>query len=201
MSADGETTGSYPQQPSKADTIFDRLTQGDEIPQLVRMYEAVLVPGLESWTRELLERTGVKAGDRVLDVGCGTGIVARRAVPIVGLGGRVVGIDPTPPMLAMARAAAANEGLAIEWHQGSATKLPFPDHSFDVVLSQQVLQFIPDKSAAVREMHRVLADGGHVGIAVWQPIEHQPVFLAMHEAVVEHLQMENVAQPFAFGTA
>jgi 2-polyprenyl-3-methyl-5-hydroxy-6-metoxy-1,4-benzoquinol methylase len=77
MSADGETTGSYPQQPSKADTIFDRLTQGDEIPQLVRMYEAVLVPGLESWTRELLERTGVKAGDRVLDVGCGTGVILR----------------------------------------------------------------------------------------------------------------------------
>lgn len=114
-----------------------------------------------------MTRVPFRADDRVLDVACGTGIVARLAVAKVAPQGRVVGLDLNEGMLATARRLAAEAGLPIEWRQGDARSLPFPDADFDLVLCQQGLQFVPDKPQALREMHRVLAPKGRIGLNVF----------------------------------
>ena len=114
------------------------------------------------------------AGTRVLDVACGTGIVARLAASQVGPTGRVVGLDTNEAMLAVARAQPQPTGAQVEWQQGDATKLPFPDGEFGTVLCQQGLQYMPDRPAALREMKRVLASGGRLGLSVFsQSIGYQ----------------------------
>ena len=122
-------------------------------------YESYMVPTLFApWAARLIEAANPVSGERVLDVGCGTGIVARQVASRVGANGTVTGIDPNPNMLAVARTAAARDGVAIEWLEGGAEKLPFADHSFDVVLSQFALMFFTDKVAALAEMRRVGKD-------------------------------------------
>ena len=150
-------------------------------------YERFLVPALFApWAEALLDRAAPEPGERVLDVACGTGIVARRAATRVGPTGRVVGIDPNPGMLAVAQATAA-EGAAIEWREGRAEDLPVADAAFDVVCCQQGLQFFADRAAGLREMRRALAAGGRVAVAVGQGIAHQPVHAALDEVAVRHL--------------
>jgi len=150
-------------------------------------YERYLVPAMMArWADQLVDLAAPAAGARVLDVGCGTGIVARRAAARVGPGARVTGLDLNDGMLAVARAAAAAIRPPIEWRQGSATALPFPDQSFDVVLCQQMLQFASDPSAALREMHRVLAPGGRAAVTVCRPIAHNPHYATMAEALGRH---------------
>ncbi len=129
------------------------------------------------WAQDLVEVAPPRPGERVLDIACGTGIVARTAAGRVGSGGTVVGLDVSAPMLDVARGIAAGEGLSIEWREGSAMKLPFPDSAFEVVLCQQGLQFFPDRAAALREMHRVLGPGGRLALSVWRPIEGSPGFV------------------------
>jgi len=105
-------------------------------------------------------------GERVLDLGSGAGTDSLVAAQMVGPGGRVTGIDMTPEMLAKARAAAAELGVAnVEFVEGEAERLPFPDASFDVVISNGVIDLIPDKDAVFAELHRVLAPGGRLQIA------------------------------------
>lgn len=137
-------------------------------------YQAYMVPTMFlPWSGELLSRVGLRPGDRVLDLACGTGVVARGAAARVGEKGAVVGIDPSPAMLDVARSVSSTEGLSIEWHQGRGEALPFDDGTFDVVLCQQGMQFMADRLAAVQEMRRVLAPGGRVGVSVWRGPEHQ----------------------------
>jgi len=119
------------------------------------------------WAKHLLDTIGLSAGTRMLDVACGTGIVSRLAAPQVGPTGRVVGLDTNEAMLAVARAQPQPTGAEIEWQQGDATKLPFADGEFDAVLCQQGLQYVPDRPAALREMKRVLASGGRLGLSVF----------------------------------
>jgi ubiquinone/menaquinone biosynthesis C-methylase UbiE len=138
-------------------------------------YERVYVPAvMGAWAADLLEMAALRPGERVLDVACGTGIVARIAAPQVGAAGRVVGLDFNDGMLAVARVQPAPTGASIEWRQGDATALPFPDAAFDAVLCQQGLQFIPDRVAALRAMRRVLARPGRLVISVYcrsEPLE------------------------------
>ena len=111
------------------------------------LYERYIVSRLhEPLAREILADVPLGAGDRVLDVACGTGIAARLAASRVLPGGSVVGLDMNVGMLAMARACSEQEELNIEWRQDEANALPFDDASFDVVLCQQGLQFFPDKA-------------------------------------------------------
>ena len=163
-------------------------------------YEDYFVPHqFRPWTEELLERAKPQPGDGVLDVACGTGIVARMvARRAIGLG-RMVGLDPSPAMLGVARSAAEGEGLAIEWFEGSAESLPFPDGSFDLVLVQQGLQYFGDKAAAVGELRRVLAPGGRAATATWTEIANNPFFLAFAEAVQRHLGTPAMHTPFSLG--
>jgi SAM-dependent methyltransferase len=108
----------------------------------------------------------LRAGDRVLDLGSGAGTDSLVAAQMVGPAGRVVGIDMTEEMLAKARAAAATMGFEnVEFVGGEAERLPFPDESFDVVISNGVIDLVPDKDAVFSEIHRVLRPGGRIQIA------------------------------------
>jgi SAM-dependent methyltransferase len=120
------------------------------------------------WVPSLLDITGVRPGERVLDVACGTGAVARAAAERVGASGHVTGLDLNAGMLAVARSLPAPSGAAIAWIERGVVDTAFPAGSFDVVVCQQGLQFFPDKIAAVCEMHRVLAPGGRLAISVWR---------------------------------
>jgi arsenite methyltransferase len=105
-------------------------------------------------------------GERVLDLGSGAGTDSLVAAQMVGTEGRVTGIDMTPEMLAKARTAAAKMGAAnFEFVEAEAERLPFPDASFDVVISNGVIDLIPDKDAVFAELFRVLAPGGRLQIA------------------------------------
>jgi SAM-dependent methyltransferase len=167
-------------------------------------YERYLVPLLFApWGERLVERAAPGPGERVLDVACGTGILARQAADRVGPGGAVAGVDLNQGMLDVARAAAAG-GPPIRWHAGDAAGLPVPDGAFDVVLCQQGVQFFPDPAAALREMRRVLAPGGRVAVSVWRDIRHCPGFGAMADALERHAGADVAAimrAPFAFGGA
>ena len=112
------------------------------------------------------ELGSLEAGERVLDLGCGAGTDTLVAAHMVGPEGRVVGIDMTPEMLAKARAAAAELGATnVELLEAEAERLPFPDASFDVVISNGVIDLIPDKDAVFAEIFRVLAPGGRMQVA------------------------------------
>jgi len=152
-------------------------------------YERYLVPAVMArFADDLVESVG--PGDRVLDVACGTGIVARRAA---ARGATVVGVDVNAQMLDVARAA----DPAVEWIEADATALPLADDAFDIVLCQQGLQFMPDPAAALAEMRRVLAPGGRLTVSVWRPSE-------TYETLAGLLDTENAAvarAPFGRGEA
>src|SRR3954468_24179080 len=148
------------------------------------IYEERFVPAMFALLAQLVLATiGMQPGTRVLDVACGSGIVARTAAPLVGSSGQVAGLDANPAMLAVARQAAAADGLNIEWRVGNAQSLPFADRSFDLVLCQHGLQFFPDRLAALTEMHRVLAPGGRVAIVTWRGLDQHPLFAAFARAL------------------
>jgi ubiquinone/menaquinone biosynthesis C-methylase UbiE len=135
----------------------------------------------------LLELADPRPGERVLDVACGTGVVARQAARYVGVTGHVVAVDINPAMLTVARSLPAPEGAAIDWREGSALALPLPDATSDVALCQHGLQFFPDRPAAVRDMYRVLRPGGRIAVAVWRSLEHNPASQLIWEAMARHL--------------
>jgi len=167
-------------------------------------YEDYFVPAMFlPWSTALLRHAAPQLGERVLDVACGTGIVARGAAPLVGTGGQVTAVDMNPAMLAVARALPAPSGAAITWQEGNALSLPFPDGNFDLVLCQHSLPFVPDRLAAVREMRRVLAPGGRALVMVLQALAKHPVFEALMESAARHLSLplSAVMTPFALSDA
>ena len=151
-------------------------------PSFPEMYEAELVgPLFAPWAEPILDELGLSPGDRVLDVACGTGIVARRAQERLRGTGAVVGVDVNPQMLAVARRVAP----ALDWREGDASALPLHEgEEFDVVVCQQGLQFFQDRASAVRQMRRALSAGGRVGLSTWRPDEEFPV-LRQLRAVAE----------------
>lgn len=168
-------------------------------------YEKYQVPSIfEPLARIFLEQIPLQPGQRILDVACGTGIVARQAASIVGAAGHIVGVDLNAGMLEMARKHAPVNGTPIEWRQGDAVSLPCPDAAFDAVLCQQGLQYFPDKVGALREMYRVLAPGGLLGISVWRAIEHSPCHLAIAKALNRYVSAkaaQTIRAVFSLGEA
>jgi SAM-dependent methyltransferase len=153
----------------------------------ISLYERDLVPAIfEPFARRLVAAAALRSHDRILDIGCGTGVVARVAASRAGALGRVVGVDVAPRFLAVAREVAS--GQAIEWIEADAQDLSiFPAGSFDVVLCQQAFQFLPDRFAAAAEMHRVLSSGGCALVSVWTALEETPGHLALEVAIEKHL--------------
>lgn len=151
------------------------------------LYERYLVPAITSiWANDLLDRVRPRRDETLLDIACGTGVVARLAAQR-GHTGRLVGIDLNTAMLAVARAKSAT----IEWIEGSALDLPFEASSFDVVLCQLGLQFFPDRALALREMVRVLKPGGRAGFSVFSAIERTPAAHAFVQALDKYLGAES----------
>ena len=171
--------------------------------EAAQRYEDILVPViLGPFARIVVDRANLKDGETVLDVGCGTGIVARHAARQVGPTGKVVAADLNEGMLEVARSLAPVSGAAIEWHKADAAQLPIRDGSADVVLCAQVLQFIPDRGKALAEMHRVLKPGGRAVLCVWAPLPENPYFEAVAESVSRQIGPDaDVAlrTPFALG--
>ncbi len=148
-------------------------------------YERYFVPAIGAPVADdLIEVAALRQDERVLDVACGTGVVTRQASELVGDGGVVAGLDVNPDMLAVARATMPRSA-DIEWHEASAEAMPFPDASFDAVLCQMGLQFIPDKEAALGEMRRVLAPGGRLIINVPGPTP--PAFAILAGGLAGHV--------------
>ena len=138
--------------------------------ELYERYVARYILG--PWASLLVDAVRLAPGERVLDVACGTGVVARIAAQRTGLSGQVVGVDLNPGMIGVAKSLPAPVGAPIEWLERSALDLQLESASFDVVLCQQGLQFFPDKAAALQEMRRVLDNGGRLALSVWNNVGH-----------------------------
>ena len=154
-------------------------------------YEQFLVPSIFTpWAERLVEHANLQEGDRVLDVGCGTGIVARRAAAHIGEQGTVIGIDINEEMLEVAKTVASDLTPTVEWRQGDATALPFPDEAFDAIFCQQALQFVDDPAVALREMHRVLAPNGRIAVSVLRSLAFNTGYDKLAKALERHAGAE-----------
>lgn len=118
-------------------------------------------PDVAGQRRRVIELLAPSAGEQVLDVGAGPGFLLHEMAQAVGVAGRVVGIDPSEPMLALARRR-CEEQPQVELRVGEATALPFDDASFDAVVSTQVYEYVADMEKALAEVRRVLRPGGRV---------------------------------------
>jgi len=166
-------------------------------------YERYMVPTLFTpWAQERLARAALHAGERVLDVACGTGIVARLAAQRVGPSGAIMGVDLNAAMLETARTQTPPAGAPVEWRDGEAHALPCADATFDVVCCQQGLQFFPAKTHALREMHRVLGPGGRLVLSVWRSLPYNPYGRALADAMECHVGTaagNGMRAPYGFG--
>lgn len=146
------------------------MTTLDNARNPAEVYDAHLVPALFAESAIVAAEAGVRKGDRVLDVACGTGALTLAVAEIVGPSGSVVGLDASPQMLTVAR----RKPMPIEWRQGTAEALPFLDNSFDAVVSQFGFMFFEDKPKALAEMMRILEPGGRLSVAVCDAVESSP---------------------------
>lgn len=165
-------------------------------------YESFMVPTLFApWASRLLQSADLKPADRVLDLACGTGIVARRVASRPGAKGAVTGLDLNPQMLEVARAAALRERLEIEFREGSAERVPFADGSFDQVLCQFGLMFFGDRPKALAQIHRVLTRSGRVSLSVWQGFDRHPFYRTLHEVIQSRVGISALQDIFSLGDA
>jgi ubiquinone/menaquinone biosynthesis C-methylase UbiE len=174
-------------------------TTGQVTRSAADVYEELFVPALfAEWAPRLLDAVHIEPQSRVLDVACGTGVVAREARRRLGAGGAVVGLDRNAGMLEVARRAAPD----VEWTRAQAEALPFDDQSFDAVFCQFGLMFFEDRAGALREMWRVLRPGASLAVAVWAPLEQNSGYADMAR-LLERLFGAQVAAelkaPFALG--
>lgn len=167
--------------------------------EAAQVYESLFVPAeFREWAPRVAAAAQIRPGERVLDVACGTGVLAREAARCVGPTGFVAGLDADPGMLAVA----ARSASGVAWRHGRAESLPYADGSFDAVVSQFGLMFFPDRSLAIREMLRVLASHGRIAVAVWDSLDNTPAYAAL-VGILERVAGEAAANalraPFALG--
>jgi ubiquinone/menaquinone biosynthesis C-methylase UbiE len=142
---------------------------------------------LGHFAKALVDHANLQAGERVLDVGCGTGAVARYAAEPVGSSGQVVGVDINIGMIEVAKSITVPNNIPIQWHVDSAYKLPCADSDFDAVLCAQTFQFLDQPEIALAEMRRVLKESGRLSVSVWCSSDQNPYFGAVVDAVTQHL--------------
>jgi len=164
-----------------------------------KAYEEFFVPALfGSWASRVAALAQLQTGQHVLDVACGTGVLARETASRVGPTGFVAGVDPSAGMLAVARELAPT----IEWRRATAEALPYPDQRFDAVVSQFGLMFFTDRGQALHEMQRVLKRGGHLAVAVWASLESAPAYAAevdLFERLAGKPAADALRAPFVLG--
>jgi SAM-dependent methyltransferase len=167
--------------------------------EAARLYETLFVPAVFApWATLIADAAQIEPGQQVLDVACGTGILARAAHQRVGPHGRVVGLDPSQAMLAIAQEIAP----AIIWQCGRAEAMPMPDRSYDAVVCQFGLMFFADRKRALGEMLRVLVPGGRLIVAVWDllaNIRGYGAFVDFIERRVGRQLADGLRTPFALG--
>jgi SAM-dependent methyltransferase len=150
--------------------------RGQVTGSAAEVYEEFFVPALfQEWTDRVADSAGLRPGQRVLDVACGTGALTRAVAARVGPNGTTIGLDVNDGMLAVARRKAPK----IDWRLGRAEALGLETESFDAVVSQFGLMFFEDRRAALAEMMRVLRHGGRLAVAVWDSLERTPGYLAV----------------------
>jgi SAM-dependent methyltransferase len=180
-------------------TSMTEADRGQVNAAAAEVYDAFFVPALfGQFTGPVLRQAGVETGERVLDVGCGTGIVARAARQRVGATGQVAGVDPNEGMLAVARRSPA----AIDWRRGTAESLPFEDGEFDRTISQFAAMFFTDRGRAMEEMARVTIPGGSVTTATWSSLHRTPGYEAMVSLIADELgdkAADALRAPFVLG--
>jgi ubiquinone/menaquinone biosynthesis C-methylase UbiE len=163
------------------------------------VYESCFVPAIfGAWASPVADAAGITTGNRVLDVGCGTGVLAREALRRVGREGEVVGLDLNEGMLAVA----ARTEPRIDWRVGDAAALPLGSASFDVAVSQFALMYFPDRVASLREMWRTLAPGGRLAIAAWARIDRARGYQILVDIAARQCGREAadvLAAPFVLG--
>ena len=173
--------------------------RGQVTASAAEVYSSFFVPALfAQWTDVVLDVADVEAGQRVLDVGCGTGVLAEAANDRVGPTGRVAAVDPNEGMLDVARRSAPS----IDWKAGVAERLPFADDSFDRGVSQFALMFFTDPNRALSEVARVIQPGGRIALAVWDRLENN-IGYARLGGLIQELFGERAAHalraPFRMG--
>ena len=166
-------------------------------------YERLAVPALfAGWASSLVDLACPASGARIVDVGCGTGIVARTLAARLGPEASITAIDNDPAMLAVAQAA-AEPTAAIQWREGDAQRLPFDEATFDVAFSQQALQFLDDPGGALRELQRVVRPGGLVALDTWRGVRDAKAAQVLGTTLARHLSPEAAGEldaPCVFGT-
>lgn len=163
-------------------------------------YESYFVPNIfRPWAAGLIDRARPQPGERILDLACGTGIVARLIAGRLGNEASITGIDLNPAMIDVARDRATREGWHIDWHVASADALPLADASIDLVVIHQGLQFFPDTAAALQEIRRVLARNGRIASATWTALQDNPFNAAVAAVVERHLGVPALDAPYGMG--
>ena len=171
-------------------------------PNPAQVFEDYFGPAIfRPWGAVLIGLASPGLGDKVLDLACGTGTVARLVAEARGDSVELHGLDASPQMLDIARTTAAQTGLNIRWTEGSSENLPFEDGTFDLVLCQQGLQFFRDRERSAKEIYRILKAGGRLGASVWQDVRSHPLYGALFEAVSNKLEapFSAVSLPFSMG--
>lgn len=162
-------------------------------------YEQFFVPALfGQFVQPTLDAVAAGDGDRLLDVGAGTGVVARAALKRVGSRGSVVAVDPNEGMLAVAERLAPG----VDIRRGSAEQLPLGDEEIDCVTCQFALMFFSDRRRAAEEMRRVLRPGGRVAVATWASVAQSPGYAAMVELLADEIgdwAADALLAPFCLG--
>jgi ubiquinone/menaquinone biosynthesis C-methylase UbiE len=178
----------------------DDASTGQVSTTAAEVYEEFFVPALfAQWAAPMLDAVDAHEGDRVIDIGTGTGALARAALRRVGSTGTVIAVDPNDGMLAVA----ARLAPELDVRRGVAEQLPVPDDEMTCATCQFAMMFFEDPARAVREMARVTRPGGRVAVATWAAVEESPGYAAMVDLLDEVLggwAADALRAPFCIGT-
>ncbi|MEM7800946.1 MAG: class I SAM-dependent methyltransferase, partial [Chloroflexota bacterium] len=168
-------------------TVMDK---GQVTSSAAEVYEAFYLPAIfQQWTPTMIEAAKIGPGQSVLDVACGTGVLARGVYDAVGASGSVTGLDINPGMLDVAR----TKNSDISWVEHRAEKMPFEVGRFDAVVSQFGMMFFEDRKAVVSQMLRVLKPGGTLTVAVWDSLSNTPGYASLVQ-LLDRLFGSEIAQ-------
>lgn len=175
------------------------LTDAATLEKTAESYNALLVPALfEPLAGLVADVTAVQTGSKILDVGCGTGVLTRELATRVGRSDAVTGLDANPGMIAVARRCEPR----IDWHLGDAAALPFADGAFDIVTSQFALMLFENREKSLQEMWRVLSKAGTLTVAVFDELAKNQGFAVIADIYEKHVgsDIANALRfPFSLG--